>query len=220
MAPGADLALDWGGGRLWLCPERAAFAPDHAALLVADFHLGKAHSFRRLGVPVPGGTSEVNLQRLDALIARLQPTRLVFLGDFLHSARARTGPGLAAVAHWRERHAGLAVTLVRGNHDDRAGDPPAALRIQVVDEPLPLGPWALCHHPVARPGWPVLAGHLHPGAVLSGRARDHLCLPCFHATVDTLILPAFGEFTGLAAVERCAGDRCFVSDGQRIHALP
>ena len=52
MAPGADLALDWGGGRLWLCPERAAFAPDHAVLLVADFHLGKAHSFRRLGVPV------------------------------------------------------------------------------------------------------------------------------------------------------------------------
>ena len=30
------------------------------------------------------------------------------------STRARTGPGLAAVAHWRERHAALAVTLVRG----------------------------------------------------------------------------------------------------------
>jgi DNA ligase-associated metallophosphoesterase len=220
VAPGADLALDWGGGRLWLCPERAAFAPDHAALLVADFHLGKAHSFRRLGVPVPGGTSAVNLQRLDGLIARLQPARLIFLGDFLHSAQARTGPGLAAVAQWRERHTALAVTLVRGNHDDRAGDPPASLGIEVVDEPLPLGPWALCHHPVARPGWPVLAGHLHPGAVMFGRARDHICLPCFHATADTLILPAYGEFTGLAAVARSAGDRCFVSDGQRIHTLP
>jgi hypothetical protein len=85
VAPGADLALDWGGGRLWLCPERAASAPDHAALLVADFHLGKAHSFRRLGVPVPGGTSAVNLQRLAPDLSwRLSP-----FGPGPHRPRAR-----------------------------------------------------------------------------------------------------------------------------------
>jgi metallophosphoesterase superfamily enzyme len=37
--------------------------------------------------------------------------------------------------------------LVRGNHDSRAGDPPASLGIRVVDEPFAVGPFAACHHP-------------------------------------------------------------------------
>jgi uncharacterized protein len=220
MPAGAGLALAWGGGMLWLCPERAAFVPAQAALLVADFHLGKAHSFRRLGVPVPGGTSEINLQRLGTLVDRCAATQVVFLGDFLHSARAQRSPGLTAFAGWRTERPGLALTLVRGNHDDRAGDPPEALGMTVVDEPLSFGPWALCHHPKAMPGRPVLAGHLHPGAAIAGRARDRLCLPCFHARADVLVLPAFGEFTGLQAVAREPGDRCFVTDGHGVRELP
>jgi len=216
---GADLALAWGGADLWLCPERAAFWPGERALFVADFHLGKAHSFRRLGVPVPGGTSQANLARLGALIDRLEAVEVIFLGDFLHAARSRTGPGAAAFAQWRAGRPGLALTLVRGNHDERAGDPPADLGIQVVDEPFARGPWALCHHPAPRPGSVVLAGHLHPGAVVAGAAHDRLCLPAFHARAGVLVLPAFGEFTGMKAVQREDGDHCFVTDGIRVLAL-
>ncbi len=215
-----DHALSWGGGQLLLCPERAAFWPDERLLLVADFHLGKAHSFRRLGVPVPGGTSEANLARLGALVDRLQADEVVFLGDFLHSARSRSGPGVPAFAAWRAARPALRLVLVRGNHDQRAGDPPAELGIQVVDEPLLRAPWALCHHPVPHATRAVLAGHLHPGAVLAGKALDRLCLPAFHAARGVLVLPAFGEFTGLKAVAREDGDRCFVTDGQQVHRLP
>ena len=218
-----DLAFDWGGSTLLLCPERAAFWPGERLLLVADFHLGKAHSFRRLGVPVPGGTSEANLVRLGALVDRLQASEVVFLGDFLHAARSRSGPGIAAFAAWRAARPGLRLGLVRGNHDQRAGDPPAELGIHVVDEPSLRGPWALCHYPAppAGPAGPaVLAGHLHPGAVLAGKAMDRLCLPAFHAARGVLVLPAFGEFTGLKAVPREEGDQCFVTDGQQVHRLP
>lgn len=220
MASSADLALHWGGGELWLCPERAALWPDERLLFVADFHLGKAHSFRRLGVPVPGGTSEANLARLGALVDRLAPAGIVFLGDFLHAARARSGPGVATFAAWRAARPALALTLVRGNHDLRAGDPPAELGIRVVDEPFACGPWALCHHPAPQAGRAVLAGHLHPGAVLAGAAHDRLCLPAFHARAGVLVLPAFGEFTGLKPVQREEGDRCFVTDGTRVLAWP
>lgn len=147
-----DLAFDWGGSTLLLCPERAAFWPGERLLLVADFHLGKAHSFRRLGVPVPGGTSEANLVRLGALVDRLQASEVVFLGDFLHAARSRSGPGIAAFAAWRAARPGLRLGLVRGNHDQRAGDPPAELGIHVVDEPSLRGPWALCHYPAPPAG--------------------------------------------------------------------
>ncbi len=56
-------------GRWQLWPQQAAFDPERGLLLVADAHLGKAVSFRRLGVPVPAATPDEALARLDALVA-------------------------------------------------------------------------------------------------------------------------------------------------------
>lgn len=198
-----------GGGRLQLWPQKAAFDPDLRLLLVADAHLGKAVSFRRLGVPVPEATTAEALARLDALLAATGARHLVFLGDLLHSARAHAAGTMAAVAAWRDRHAAVDLTLVRGNHDAHAGDPPAALGVQVVDGPLRIGPWALLHQPGEVDGAYVLAGHLHPGVVLGGRAHDRLRLPCFHFGPRCGVLPAFGPFTGLHVLPRRAQDRVY-----------
>jgi uncharacterized protein len=216
----AEHTLCWGGGELRLCPERAAFWPAERVLFIADFHLGKAHSFRRLGVPVPGGTTAANLARLGQLVDRLAACEIVFLGDFLHSRIARSGPAIAAFAAWREVRVGLRLTLVRGNHDVRAGDPPAEFGIDVLDEPATRGPWQLRHHPVSLAGQAVLAGHLHPGATLGVGSFDRLRLPAFHLQSGVLVLPAFGEFTGLQSVVREFGDQCFVTDGERVRQLP
>ena len=119
---------EWAGEAVDLLPERALWWPARGLLFVADLHIGKAATYRALGQPVPGGTTQENLARLDILIARHAPMGIVFLGDFLHAAQARTPQVLAALDAWRARHAGLALTLVRGNHDSRAGDPPWASR--------------------------------------------------------------------------------------------
>jgi metallophosphoesterase superfamily enzyme len=104
--------------------------------------------------------------------------------------------------------------LVRGNHDDRAGDPPSHLAMQVVDEPFACDGFALCHHPRPRPGAYVLAGHLHPCVSLGGRAFDHLRLPCFWFGDAVGVLPAFGAFTGTHPIRAGANDRVFpVADG-------
>jgi uncharacterized protein len=216
----SGLQLAWGGELLELRPERAVFLPRHGALLVADFHLGKAHSFRRAGLPVPGGSTQDNLARLDAALARVQATELIFLGDFLHAEPAQRSPGMAAFAAWRAARPALAITLVRGNHDRHAGDPPAELGFGLADEPLQRGGVALCHHPRRLPGLSVLAGHLHPAAVLWGRARDKLRLPCFHFTEGLGVLPAFGAFTGMHTVEPEPGSTRYVVDGERVFALP
>lgn len=214
------LSLEIGGERLQLLPQRALYLPLHHTLLVADAHLGKAVSFRRLGVPVPEATTAGTLQRLDAALAATAARRVVFLGDLLHSAHAHAAATVETVRRWRQRHAALDLVLVRGNHDRRAGDLPPDWRVQVVDEPLHLGGLALRHHPDPQPGTYVLAGHVHPCVVLGGRAHDRLRLPCFHFGPAVGLLPAFGEFTGMHAVVRAAGDRVFVLQGEQVLPLP
>ena len=212
--------VEFGGVPLQLLPQRAAFLPVQRLLLVADAHIGKAGSFRSLGVPVPRGTTAQTLAVLDALVESTGATGIVFLGDLLHSARGRAADTLAAVAQWRTRHAGLALTLVRGNHDRHAGDPPADWGVDVVDEPLRVGGLALAHHPVPVEGAYVIAGHLHPCVVLGGRARDRLRLPCFHFRPEVGVLPAFGAFTGMHAVRPAAGDRVFAVAGDSVREIP
>ncbi|MDH1264711.1 ligase-associated DNA damage response endonuclease PdeM [Pseudomonas sp. GD03944] len=184
------------GAELWLLADKAIWWPAQRALLIADIHIGKAAAYRALGQPVPHGTTAANLQRLDALLQRFACRQLIFLGDFLHAPGSRTPSTLAALADWRERHAELAITLVRGNHDKRAGDPPDELRIEVVEEPLLLGPFALQHEPRAHATHHVLAGHVHPAYALHGRGRQRLRLPCFVLGDEVSLLPAFGSFTG------------------------
>ena len=134
-------------------------------------------------LPAPGRAGAGSHHRRDAAAAgpglSPPPVRgsVVFLGDLLHSARARAEATMAAVARWRERHASLALTLVRGNHDSHAGDPPADWGVTCVDGPLllGLGGLALAHHPQSVPGRYVLAGHLHPAAVRRRPRRATAC---------------------------------------------
>ena len=214
------LTISVAGEALTLLPQKAAYLPERQTLLIADAHLGKAVSFRRLGVPVPQGTTAENLAILSSLVARHGVRRIVFLGDLLHSAAAQSAATQAAVARWRDAHLDLHLTLVRGNHDDHAGDPPKSLGIDVIDEPLRLGPWALCHQPRAQDTGYVLAGHLHPCVTLRGRARDRLRLPCFWFGDRVGVLPAFGAFTGMHPIAAQPRDRVYALSADGVVEVP
>ena len=189
------------GMALQLLPQRALWWPAARMVMVADVHFGKAATFRRAAQPVPHGTTADNLARLDAVLAATGADHLVFLGDFLHARSGAADALWQQLLPWRQRHAHVAMTLVRGNHDQHAGDPPAALALALVNEPWL--PWAdapvlACHHPQAVAGHTVIAGHLHPTLRLRGPARDALRAPCFSWGDGQLVLPAFGAFTGTA----------------------
>ncbi|WP_263262813.1 ligase-associated DNA damage response endonuclease PdeM [Pseudomonas sp. RIT-PI-S] len=212
----ADCELNLAGERLWLLGEKAIWWPAQAALLIADAHFGKAAAYRRLGQPVPHGTTSANLQVLQQLLDRHPARQLIFLGDFLHGPGSHAPGTLNQLRAWRLLHPELRITLIRGNHDHRAGDPPADLGIEVVAEPLLLGPYALQHEPHPHPERHVLAGHVHPVFFLTGRGRQRLRLPCFHVGQQVTLLPAFGAFTGGFAVERKPGVRLFVVGDSQV----
>jgi DNA ligase-associated metallophosphoesterase len=207
------------GEQLELLPERAVYWPTRRTLLVADPHFGKAASFRAGGIPVPSGTTADALMRLDTMIKQHAPGRLVFLGDFLHARKGRAPQTLQLLAEWRAQHDALSVVLVRGNHDKHAGDPPAELKIECCNAPMIDVPFALLHHPGQLRDHYTLAGHLHPGALLSGGGRDYERFPCFWFRESSAVLPAFGDFTGLALIEAEQGDRVFVAAGDDVHEI-
>lgn len=86
------------------------------------------------------------------------------------------------------------VILVRGNHD-RSSSP----TIQRFD-----------------PNGYVIAGHLHPGIRLYGSGGQRERLPCFFIGREHTVLPAFGDFTGLADVEPAGGDSVYAIAGDQV----
>jgi DNA ligase-associated metallophosphoesterase len=198
--------------------------PALRTLLIADCHLGKATSFAALGVPLSasmlGTVTTTDLARMLALVHQLDAQHLVVLGDLiharsgrdpsLHSALERFGQGLARTT---------TLTLVRGNHDDRAGDPPPAAGFTCLDEPHIVhqagsAPLVFRHHPPDHPppdpaAQLIVCGHVHPAVTLiEPTGRRERC-PCFWLSQGVLVLPAFGSFTGAKVVRPRDDDRVF-----------
>ena len=243
-ADAAGLAVVVAGVSLRLLAGRAVWWPEASTLFVADVHLGKAESFSALGVPVPRGPTAATLDRLAGLVDACAVTRLVVLGDLLHARQAQAPATIGLLRQWRTRHARLQCLLVRGNHDDHAGDPPADLGIEMVTEGERLGPFSLWHMPCdsdapppagapaapgsdprssprqSLPGGYRLAGHLHPAVRLSGRGGASVRLPCFRVGESQMVLPAFGDFTGGSTIVRIEGERVFAIAAPRVIEVP
>ena len=207
------IELQWAGESFIALADKALWWPRLCTLCVADLHLGKAAAFRRSGIPVPEDTTRSIVDRLDRMLHRLRPRRLVILGDLLHARDGRDPQLLDSFATWRGTHAELDVLLVRGNHDLRAGDPPAAWNMRIESEPFADpddGQVAFAHHPevAALAARPVLCGHVHPAIMMCGTMRD-LRAPCFWFSDRTGMLPAFGAFTGCRVVLPGPRDQVF-----------
>lgn len=211
-----DPCIEIAGEALTLLPERALYWSRRDMLIVADMHWGKAATFRAAGLALPEGNMGSDLARLDQALQRSGARQLILLGDLLHARAGRTDIVLAQMASWRARWRDLAITLVRGNHDRRAGDPPPTMDIPCVDEPFALEPFVLCHHPQQSPLGYVLAGHLHPAVQLRGAGRQQMRLACFWFGTHSAVLPAFGSFTGSALISPVLGDRVFALAGDEI----
>jgi len=204
--------IEIAGETLTLCAERAVWWARRRTVFVADVHLGKPAAYRNAGSPVPETVTRGDLDRLAALVGRHEAEALVILGDLAHSSEAWEPTTLGACSRWRQTLAGVRIALVPGNHDARASAPPADLSIELLDETCSLGPFTLCHAPPAEAGEPTLAGHVHPGVVLRDpmrRLSRSVRAPCFLLRGELLVLPAFGAFTGCAALRPALGDRVF-----------
>ena len=214
----------FGGETLTLLAQKAVVWAREKTLLVADVHLGKAASFRAAGIAVPSGHSRDDVARLSALVDTHAISHLVVLGDLVHNAASYTSALDETMRAFASAHPALKKTLVIGNHDSAAGEPPACWGIRCIEDDFRLEPFMCRHAPTSKAfddetGELSLAGHIHPAARLS-TARETLSLPCFWQRPHELVLPSFGSLTGRYLVEATSSDVTFVVTAQQIFRMP
>ena len=209
-----DLVISIRQESVALLPERAMLLPDRGVLLVADLHLGKAETYRSLGVPMPEGIAEESLERLERAIVRTRPERVVVLGDLVHCEEGMEDPIIEVMDRWRHRVT-LPISLIGGNHDANVAIP-RSWRIDDDGDARRLGPFILRHEPRSRteagnPEEPFLiAGHLHPVLSMGTGARRVLA-HAFVVDVHQAILPAFTPFA--------RGARVTPDEHRTVHAV-
>ncbi|MGB3865910.1 MAG: ligase-associated DNA damage response endonuclease PdeM, partial [Xanthobacteraceae bacterium] len=153
---GVNFAADLAGALYW---------EDERLLIVSDLHLEKGSSFAMRGVLLPPHDTAETLARLDAVIARYRPRRVIALGDSFHDSEAHGRLSVAHRATLSMLQTGRDWIWIAGNHDP---DLPRDLGGQVAQE-VAIGPITFRHEPTGAAG--EIAGHLHPKARISRRGR-------------------------------------------------
>ena len=199
------VTVDFKGFTLQLLTEKALWIKELGILLIADLHFGKASHFRKSGIPIPESVHDHDYQNLTHLHATLTPRHTYFLGDLFHSSWNDQWDILGS---FLTSFPQTQFHLVKGNHDIL---PPSLYQqsiLEVHENPLTLASFVLSHEPMEHvpEGSLNICGHIHPGILLRGPANQSLRIPCFHYRQQRLILPSFGNFTGLALMKQEKND--------------
>lgn len=195
-----------------LLPERALYWEEQQLLILSDLHLGKAGHFRKHGIPIPQSIHHDDLNRISQLIYTHQPKRILFLGDLFHSD---LNAEWWQFTDWIRFYHNIQFMLARGNHDILPEALISDAQIEIADR-FEFGSLSFTHIREELDEFYNLSGHIHPGVRLSGGGKQGLTLPCFHFTSTYGLLPAFGNFTGLAKIDPKVSDKVFVVTGDRV----
>jgi hypothetical protein len=184
---GALLTADPAGALLW---------PARRTLVVADLHLEKGSAFAARGQFLPPYDTRATLGRLEALIAKHRPKRVICLGDSFHDGGAGERLAAADRARLRRLTAACDWVWIEGNHDPEPPDDLGGRIVaELIDAPLAFRHRAQNQNAGSRGVAGEVSGHWHPKAAVHLPPK-RISAPCFVSDGRRLVLPAFGAYTG------------------------
>ena len=181
------------GETLLFTNRKAVFWTRVKTLIISDLHVGKSAHFRKSGIAVSSQILYDDLKVLEQLVREFNAAHILIVGDLFHAGH---NSDLDIFCEWRERFPDLKITLVKGNHDRIQKKFYDDHCIDVVENLLEISPFTFVHEPQSAGSF-TISGHIHPGVVFQGRARQAVKLPCYALSDEQLVLPAFSKFTGL-----------------------
>ena len=188
-----SIKFSWRGTNLELFPSRSLFVHETKELLICDIHLGKAEYFQLNGIPLTNNQDDFNFKRIYKLINKLNPEKLIILGDLFHS-RYSLNKNLISRIQELSNYMNNKFELVIGNHDKGC----LIKDIIYLNKKKSLN-LIYTHEPLKNKEENILniCGHYHPKLILKNK-RDKLSFKCFalDKKENILILPSFGDLTG------------------------
>lgn len=200
------------GEHLHLLPERAIWWPAQRAIILSDVHWGKSAHFRKHGIPMPGSTQQSDAIRLARILQHWSAEQLIIAGDLFHS---RQNSEVDDFSHWRSAHAALKIHFIMGNHDILPAAFYQSLQFEVYRDGMSTGPFFISHDDMLREGAYNIHGHVHPGVSVRGAGT----FPAFCIGTTTMMLPAFGRFTGCHRVEPAHYKHVYIIGEERVLQL-
>ena len=183
----------WKDTLLEMLPSRALFLPETKEVLICDIHLGKAEYFQQNGIPLTNNSDKNNFARIEAIVKKYSPEKLIILGDLFHS-KYSIGKNLQKKVEDLPELLKTNIELVLGNHD--IGCDIKNIKIFNIKKTKNI---TYSHQPINSADKETLniCGHYHPKLYLKNNG-DKLSLRCFAIDTykNTLYLPAFGDLTG------------------------
>ena len=208
MKPVTEQRISFLNQHLILTAQKALFWEEQNALILSDLHLGKAGHFRKAGIAIPKSVDDQNLYRLDVLIERFNPKRILFLGDLFHSNKNKEWESFIK---WRSKYSNIDMHLALGNHDFHSPDEYESIGL-ICSNKIESDPFLLLHEDTSKTDSETLypiSGHIHPSIRMVGKGRQAKRIPCFYFGKTSALLPAFGNFTGTHNIKPSVNDSVF-----------
>ncbi|MEC9221331.1 MAG: ligase-associated DNA damage response endonuclease PdeM [Bacteroidota bacterium] len=210
------MMITWHNHNWTLDGERALYWPLRDTLILGDLHFGRSAHFQRAGIALTEETHRKDLLRLKRLLEKYRPSTVYFLGDLFHS---EYNTAWQSFSNLIMSFSSIEFVLIQGNHDIlyRSNYEKAGIEVLpfVQEEGLLFN-----HEPVEDAnGLGVLCGHIHPGIIMRGKAKQRLKFPCFYVEEDQMILPAFTLLAGMKVLRPRRKVRVYLPMGEVVQEV-
>ncbi|NIA10168.1 MAG: phosphoesterase [Nitrospiraceae bacterium] len=181
--------------------------PEERSVIIADLHLGYEGVLCMEGVAMPRYQGKVIMERLDNIMKRYGPEKVIVNGDFKHNF------GRNLEQEWREVSNMLKflcreseVVLIRGNHDNFLKTIASKFGVPIMDEYEVAGA-TISHGHRRIEGKRIIIAHEHPSIKLRDEVGATISLPCYLFSDEIIVMPAFSPLaSGTDVSSADAGD--------------
>ena len=167
------------------------YMEEYGTCIVADLHMGYEGFLQHEGVAMPKYQKNVIITRLEKIMEKYEPSKLIIDGDLKHEF------GKNLRQEWREVEEILKflckrteVIIVRGNHDNFLKIIAYRYNVPVVEE-YRMGDVKIVHgDKMVKKEGKIIMGHEHPSIGIRDKVGAMVKLPCYLVGNGIFVLPA------------------------------
>lgn len=172
--------------------DHALYLKKSRTAVIADLHLGYEGALHEEGVSIPRFQKGVMMDRIERIVERYGPKKLIINGDFKHEFSRNLSQEWDDVNDVLNFLIGeVDIELTRGNHDNYLLTILAKKDLDLKETTESQGMTITHGHKDITWEGTLIIGHEHPSLQLRDEIGAMIKRPCFLISGRTIVLPAF-----------------------------